>query len=159
MHCRRPSLVVISCHFFIISFVAISEQSSPSRGLVRDAPPTGAMGLRALAAAAFLVGIKSSSPSESPPTPPPRLLEPMNFRVLRVACFRLTFLPLESTTALSSHSWHAFCHVVRVRGKYPNNTCTHGETTRRALSTHLPFLEEAVEIGVPDLCRSEFEKG
>ena len=27
------------------------------------------------------------------------------------------------------------------------------------LSTHLPFLEEAVEIGVPDLGWSEFEKG
>jgi hypothetical protein len=75
-------------------------------------PPAGAMGLlRALAAvAAFFVGIKSSSPSESPP--PMRLPgpePPIDFRVLSVACFRLTFLPLESTTPLSSHSWHAFC--------------------------------------------------
>src|SRR6266576_1696093 len=75
--------------------------------------------LRALAAvAAFFVGIKSSSPSESPP--PMRLPgaePPIDFRVLSVACFRLTFLPLESTTALSSHSWHAFCrqhqHVLK----------------------------------------------
>ena len=82
-------------------------------GLARDVPPAGAMGLlRALVAvAAFFVGIKSSSPSKSPP-PPIRLPgpePPIDFRVLSVACFRLTFLPLESTTALSSHSWHAFC--------------------------------------------------
>jgi hypothetical protein len=67
--------------------------------------------LRALAAvAAFFVGIKSSSPSESPP--PMRLPgpePPIDFRVLSVACFRLTFLPLESTTPFSSHSLHAFC--------------------------------------------------
>ncbi|SRR6266436_5411661 len=81
-------------------------------GLERDAPPTGTIGLpRALAAvAAFFVGIKSSSPSGSPP---PRRLPgpepPSDFRVLSVACFRLTFLPLESTTDLSSHSWQAFC--------------------------------------------------
>jgi len=34
-------------------------------GLACDAPPAGAMGLRALVAAAFLVGIKSLSPSKS----------------------------------------------------------------------------------------------
>jgi hypothetical protein len=79
-------------------------------GLARDAPPAGAMGLlRALAAAAFFVGIKSSSPSESPPMRLPGPEPPIDFRVLSVACFRLTFLPLESTTDLSSHSWHAFC--------------------------------------------------
>lgn len=96
------------------SRLTISSSSSDSFlafGLARDAPPAGAMGLlRALAAAAFFVGIKSSYPSESPP--PMRLPgpePPIDFRVLSVACFRLTFLPLESTTALSSHSWHAFC--------------------------------------------------
>lgn len=91
-----------------------SSTSSPflAFGLARDAPPAGATApglLRALAAAAFFVGMKSSSPPESSP-PPMRLLEPMDFRVLSVACFRLTFLPLESTTDLSSHSWDAFCH-------------------------------------------------
>jgi hypothetical protein len=91
-----------------------SSSSDPflAFGLARDAPPAGATGLlRALAAAAFFVGMKSSSPSESPP--PMRLPgpePPIDFRVFSVACFRLTFLPLESTTDLSSHSRHAFCH-------------------------------------------------
>jgi hypothetical protein len=89
-----------------------SSDSFLAFGLARAAPPAGTMGLlRALAAvAAFFVGIKSSSPSESPP--PMRLPgpePPIDFRVLSVACFRLTFFPLESTTDLSSHSWHAFC--------------------------------------------------
>lgn len=94
--------------------ISSSSSSDPFLvfGLARDAPPAGTMGLlRALAAvAAFFVGIKSSSPSESPP--PMRLPgpePPIDFLVLSVACFRLTFLPLESTTDLSSHSWHAFC--------------------------------------------------
>jgi hypothetical protein len=39
---------------------------------------------------------------------PAHLPEPMDSCVLSVAFFRSTFLPLE-TTALSSHSWHAFC--------------------------------------------------
>jgi hypothetical protein len=91
-----------------------SSSSDPflAFGLARDAPPAGAMGLlRALAAvAAFFVGIKSSSPSESaPPMRLPGPEPPIDFRVLSVACFRLTFLPLESTTPFSSHSWHAFC--------------------------------------------------
>jgi hypothetical protein len=83
-------------------------------GRARDEPAAGARGLRgalAAAAAAFLVGMKSSSPPESSPSPPrPRLPPPpRDLRVLSVACFRLTFLPLESTTPFSSHSWHAFC--------------------------------------------------
>ena len=87
-----------------------SSDSFLAFGRARDAPPAGATGLLRALAAAFFVGIKSSSPSESPP--PMRLPgpePPIDFRVLSVACFRLTFLPLESTTDLSSHSWHAFC--------------------------------------------------
>jgi hypothetical protein len=82
-------------------------------GRARDVPAAGAAaGLRgalAAAVAAFLVGLKSSSAPES--SPRPRLPEPppIDLRVLSVACFRLTFLPLESTTPFSSHSWHAFC--------------------------------------------------
>ena len=111
----------------------ISSSSSPSSssssdadflmtgafGRARELPAAGAMavaaGLRgalAAAAAAFLFGMKSSSPPESSPNPPrPRLPDPppIDLRVLSVACFRLTFLPLESTTPLSSHSAHAFC--------------------------------------------------
>lgn len=135
--------------------ISSSSSSDPflAFGLARDAPPEGTTGLlRALAAmAAFFVGIKSSSPSESPP--PMRLLgpePPIDFRVLSVACFRLTFLPLESTTDLSSHSRQAFCrqnqHVFTMSPK------------QRVKQTNLPFLEEVVEVRVPYLDWSELEK-
>jgi hypothetical protein len=70
-------------------------------GLVHEAQPAGAMGFRALAAAAFSVGIKSSSPSSSQPECFP---DPVDFRVL-------SLLSLNSTSALSSNSWHAFCRM------------------------------------------------
>jgi hypothetical protein len=78
--------------------------------------------------------------------------DPMDFRVLSVACFRLTFLPLESTTPFSSHSWHAFCRLYGVQVSFM------GPKGQSQTQTHLPFLEEAVEVCIPDLDRSEFEK-
>ena len=52
-------------------------------GLECEDPAAGAMGF-GFRALVFLVGIKLSSPWSSPPK---RLPEPMDFRVLSVACF------------------------------------------------------------------------
>jgi hypothetical protein len=56
----------------------------------------------------------------------------LNFRVLSASCFRLTFLPLESTTDLSSHSWHAFCLSACVQVSFVGRK---GSVRRE---THLP---------------------
>jgi hypothetical protein len=69
----------------------------------------------------------------------------MDFRVLTAACFLLTFMQLELTMTLSSHSWHTFCRMRQV---------SISKKTRerdKMVHTHLPFVEESVEVGVPDL--------
>ena len=86
--------------------------------------------------AAALMGLNSSSEPDAFPCP-------IDLRVRRTACLRLTFLPFASFDAFSSNSMESFYSPTLLVNKTPLILS----------NTYLPLLQEHVQIGVPQILR------